>query len=322
MSLEAAQLLEQADAAIAGGTFDDMLGEASDEVTTDDEQATDAKPEQAAATPEPKAEAPKADAEYPEGTPIASKSGEFTIPYEKLTDARTRATESARERDQALQERDALRAELAAIKQQQGSQGQQTHADNVQQATDALEAGADPALFGDWSEEGIAKGVAELNRRAVAQAEARMEAKLEQALAPLKAQRMQTAADAHYAPILAKHPDADEFTESKEFADWQANLPAHVKRGVEQVMAEGTPAEIIGVFDSFKADTGRTTAAQPAQKVTLPEAKDHVPASLSEMAGAAPVDEVERVLKLTGAALMDAMERMTPEQRERVLDRI
>ena len=103
-----------------------------------------------------------------EGAPIAAKSGGYTIPYKKLADARGLA--------KTLEEENAsLKAQLADLSAQQqanlaaaaadatarANAGQApTSADQqVSIAQAAIGQGVDPELFGDFSEEAIAKGV-------------------------------------------------------------------------------------------------------------------------------------------------------------------
>ena len=102
--------------------------------------------------------------EEQEGAPIASKSGSYTIPYEKLTEARTA-------RDSAIAEAAQLRAQLEQLTATQAAnvlqaQGEaQTRADAGQAPTQAdqnlataqamVAGGADASMFGDFSEVSI-----------------------------------------------------------------------------------------------------------------------------------------------------------------------
>ena len=104
----------------------------------------------------------------PVGAPIASKSGGYTIAYEKLSEART-------QRDQFKAEAEALRAQLeslSAAQQANLAQAQQdatnraqagnapTEADqNLQLAQGAIGQGVDVSIFGDFSEEALAAGI-------------------------------------------------------------------------------------------------------------------------------------------------------------------
>jgi hypothetical protein len=145
-------------AAAEAGTLD---------MDSEDQQIKEPAPQQQDATP---AEAGQDQA--PEGAevvaPIASKSGAYTIPYEQLAKAREQAKAFAAEAEM-------LRAQLAELSATQAAnlaaaQAQaQNRADagyaatqqdaNLAAAQQAVADGVDPAIFGDFSEEGIAKGV-------------------------------------------------------------------------------------------------------------------------------------------------------------------
>jgi len=264
----------------------------------------------------------------PEGAPIASKSGTYTIPYEKLAEARTKAASLATENE-------TLKAQLAELtaKQQQNLAAAQDQAQaradagkaptetdqNLQAAQDAIDQGVDPAIFGDFSEEGIAKGISTLMGQVTQQVRAELKAELEQSLAPVKATAAKSAQEAHFGAIYAKHADADELMESGEFQQWRQTLPAFARAGVENALTKGTANDVIEVFDSFKQATGKIKTPQPS-----PEVKDRIPASLSEIVGAPPVDQAQRVLNMANnpAAILDAMSTMTPEQIDALMNRV
>lgn len=321
MSMTAAELLESA----LDGTLqdDDALTEQPDASTND---------VPAAASTERHTDQQAGDTETEvEGAPVLSKSGAYTIPYEKLAEARS--------------ERNALRDRVAELEQQiaglnshqqqnlataqadaqdRAAAGQaQTAADaNLAAATQAMAEGVDLSIFGDFSEEDLAKGVAELNRRSMAQVEQRLMAVLDDRLAaPLRAQEAKAATSAHYDAIYAAHKDADEIVESAEFAAWRDNLPAFAKAGVEHAMTKGSAQEVIEVFDAFRG----TKPQQPSTARPAPEAPvRRVPNSLSDVPGAAPMDKTQQILAAAGnaEALLDSMGSLTPEQRDALLDNL
>lgn len=281
-----------------------------------------------------------------EGAPILSKSGAYTIPYQKLADARA-------ERD-ALREKVATLesqvAGLSTLQQQNLASAQadaqsradagraQTQADeNLATATDAMTQGVDMSVFGDFSEEAIARGVAELNRRAIEQAQTQMRAEMDsrlskvEQLATQQQERAQmTAQEAHDAAILQAHPDAFEAVESAEFAAWRDSLPAFAKAGVAHAIERGSAQEVIEVLSAFRDSNGSKKPAAPQQQQpTTPaaapeEPKARVPNSLSEVPGSAPVDEMQQTLAAAGnsAALLERMATMSPDQLNALLDRI
>lgn len=270
----------------------------------------------------------KADDE-PEGAPIASKSGAYTIPYEKLSQARI-------ERDQFKAESEKLKAQLEQLTASQmanlekASEGAQARAEAGQaqtksdqelaQAQAAISQGVDIAIFGDFTEEGIANGIKTLLSQAVPQIRAELKAEMEKELAPFKQVQAKTATDAHMSAIYQKHADADELVESGEFKTWIASLPSFSRAGVEKALQSGTTEQVIEVFDSFKALQGKP-AADPKPALDV---QRRVPTSLSEIAGGAPLDVTQQTLAMAGnpGALLDRMASMTPEQIDAVMNRV
>lgn len=268
-----------------------------------------------------------------EGAPIASKSGTYSIPYDELVKARERAKAA----ESQVEQLKAQMEELTAKQQQNLERAQanaQDRADAGEQATEAdqnlgaaqsaIEAGVDVDIFGDFSEEAIAKGVATLQARAMEAMRAELRAEFEKEIAPFRQSKAKEVADAHYNAIYAKHPDADELIQSTEFADWQKTLPAFMREGVEKAMSTGTADQINEVFDTFK-QAGQPKVAPQQQVQAKPlEVQRRVPTSLSEIAGEPHRDVVQQTLEMASnpAALMEAMQNMTPEQRERVLNSI
>ena len=322
MSMTAAELLEAA----LDGTLqdDDATTEQPDAAVTDDATG--------AAAPEGQDKQDDASTETEvEGAPILSKSGAYTIPYEKLAEARE-ARKAAQDRIAQLEQQvaeltSAQQRNLAAVQadaQDRANAGQaQTATDaNLAAATQAMAEGVDISVFGDFSEADLANGVAELNRRAMAQVEQRLMAALDDRLAPLRAQEAKTATSAHYDAIYAAHKDADEIVESAEFAAWRDALPAFAKAGVEHALTKGAAKDVIEVFDAFRA----TKPPQPNSTArSAPEAPvRRVPNSLSDVPGAAPMDETQQTLAAAGntSALLDRMAAMTQEQRDALLDNL
>ena len=273
----------------------------------------------------------------PAGAPIASKSGAYTIPYEKLAEARDRA--------KTLEgENETLRAQLAELTAKQQANlasaesnaqaradagQQQSQADqNLDAAKAALEQGVDASLFGDFSEEAIAKGIATLMERTREELRAELREQAARELKPLKEREAKEASDSHYGAIYEKHPDANEIVQSAEFDSWIKSLPSFQRGAVAAVLDPekgGTAAEVIEVFDVFKAQTGKASAPAAQGKGKAPEVQRRVPNSLSEMAGEQHQDIAQQVMASAGtdnAALLERMQDMTPEQIERVMNAI
>lgn len=270
----------------------------------------------------------KADDE-PHGAPIASKSGAYTIPYEKLSQARAESAQFKAENEQLKAQLEQLTAaQLANLeKASEGAQARaeagqaQTKSDQaLAQAQAAISQGVDLAVFGDFTEEGIANGIKTLLSQAVPQIRAELKAEMEKELAPFKQVQVKTAADAHMGAIYEKHADADELVESGEFKSWINSLPSFSRAGVEKALQAGTTEQVIEVFDSFKALSGKPAVIpKPALDV-----QRRVPTSLSEIAGGSPVDVTQQTLAMTGnpMGLLDRMASMTPEQMDAVMNRV
>lgn len=275
----------------------------------------------------------------PEGAPIASKSGGYTIPYEKLTEART-------DRDAAIAERDQLRAQLEQLTAAQAANVQQaqveaqtradagqapTQADQNLAAAQALVAGgADASLFGDFSEEALAQGIEKL---VTARVEAALEPQrqaLREAQAREQASQAQTAEQAHVQAILGAHKDAFEVAESKEFAAWKAGQPGFMQAAIDRTLNAGTAQDVIDLLGQFKqvhaggATSGDPTAAAVAK--AMAEAKSAPPVSLSSLPGAAPAGttEEDRAVALADdpAALLEYMSSLPPERQTQLMNSV
>lgn len=323
MTTEAQQLL---DAAFAGTlNLDADANQAKAPAATDSEAGNPAN------TTTEQAAGAQATQDDEKPAPIASKSGEYTIPYEKLTSART-------ERDQYKAEAAQLREQLASLTAAQASnfaaaqQQAQTRADagqaptqadsNLALAQAAAAQGVDVAIFGDFSEEGIANGVAQLVEQ---RASALVDAKLNAALAPLREREAQSAVNAHQQAIYGAHPDADEVYESSEFKAWMGSQPSYARAAIEYTLANGTAQQVVEVFSTFKGATGKGTPADAVSKA-LAKAQQQPPMSLSELPGASASGngDAERVAALAGdpAALLDFMAGLSPEKQTRLMNSV
>lgn len=351
MALTPAELLEKA---LNGESLDD--DHADEATTTTQDTPTDTSASGAADAAKPgEADQGKAtggagttEDDEPKGAPIASKSGAYTIPYEKLEQSRERV-KSLEDRTKTLEgENETLRAQLAELNaKQQANLGKaednaqaradagktQTQADqNLEAAKTAMGQGVDASLFGSFSEEDIAKGIATLMGRTheALREQLRTELREEAAreLKPLKEREAQEAKDGHYGAIFDKHPDANEIVQSSEFSAWVNSLPGFQRGAVNAVMdpnTGGTAAEVIEVFDTFKAQTGKAAAPAAQDKGKAPEVQRRVPNSLSEAAGEHHQDIAQQVMASAGTdpnALLERMQDMTPEQIERVMNAI
>lgn len=247
---------------------------------------------------------------------VLAKDGVHTIPYEKLVEAREGEKQWKAQAEAAQAELEDLRAAA----QQRADAGQApTATDNaVAAATAAIDSGIDPAIFGDFSDKDLAKGIAKLQELAMTplleriQKLEQLESKLTEVVQPIQAQQAKSAVEAHYQAIYAAHPDADSLVESKELADWIAKQPSFARAGYQAALTQGTTEQVIELFGAFKEATGsaKATAEVPdvasAAKAALAKAKPAVPSSLSEIpaGSAAPHDEATAMLEASSTAIM------------------
>ena len=216
-TIEGALSPEQAAAALAAGEGDTSAelenGGTPDATTvTDEATATDsdnkAKPE-AAATGEDAGTTTEAG--DPANAVVMARDGKHTIPYETLVKHREGEQHWKAQAEAAQQQL----AELQAQAQARADAGTApTTTDNMLATAEAaIESGADVGIFGDFSEEALAKGIATL-------VEQQVQARVSAALEPLATKQAKDAAAAHYDAIYSKHPDADSIAQSTEFAAW------------------------------------------------------------------------------------------------------
>lgn len=275
-----------------------------------------------------------------EGAPIASKSGSYTIPYEKLTEARTA-------RDSAIAEAAHLRTQLEHLTATQAANVQQaqveaqaradagkapTQADqNLAAAQSLVEGGADASLFGDFSEEGMAAGIAKMVAAGVEAAMAPQRQAERDAQAREQATQVQTAEQAHTQKILDAHKDAFEIAESKEFASWKSGQPGFMQAAIDHTLNAGTAQDVIDLLGQFKqihagaegAASADPTAAAVAK--ALADAKTAPPMSLSNLPGAAPASsEAERAAALASdpAALLEYMSSLPRDRQNSLMNSV
>ncbi|MDH1865729.1 hypothetical protein N5D83_02710 [Pseudomonas chengduensis] len=249
------------------------------------------------------------DVQEPEVDPanavIMAKDNVHQIPYQKLLDSR----ESERHWKQQAQQEQQLRQEeqrrhqqaldeLAALKadaQARADAGQApTQADmNAEIAQQAIDAGVDPAVFGDMDEEGLAKGVQAIAQQVHGKAIQPLldEIKvLKDQLAPINQRQAEDANTAHFAAIREKHPDFESIAESQELEDWINAQPSFVRDQMTLIVQGGSAAQAIELLDAFKARNGQVQAApekdaRATAKEMIDKAKPAAPVSLSDIPG-------------------------------------
>ena len=263
-----------------------------------------------------------------ENAVIQAKDGKHTISYDKLVQARENARTAQAEAQALAAQLEAANgklAELQAQAQARAEAGQApTQADaNAATAQAAINAGADPELFGDFSPEAMAKGVAKLVE---AQVQARL-AQIDQKLQPFEQKAAADASAQHFNAIYSAHPDADSILESQEFAVWKGAQPAVVRAALDQALEKGSSTDVIEVFSAFKAATqqqsppaagkGAMTPAEAA-KAAIAKASAPIPASLSDIPGGrvGSTNVFEAMNDMNSHQLLAATSNMSPEQIE------
>ena len=265
----------------------------------------------------------KTEAGDPANAVVLARDGKHTIPYETLVKHREGEQHWKAQAEAAQQQL----AELQAQAQARADAGTApTKTDNmVATAEAAIEAGADVGIFGDFSEEALAKGIATL-------VEQQVQARVNAALEPLATKQAKDAAAAHYDAIYSKHPDADSIAQSTEFAAWVNAQPSAVRNaywGLFDAKTGGTAEEIVEVFDAFKAvstpNPNTPAAADPkaAASAAVAAARATPPASLSSIPGARVegASELDRAADMSGPDMLEATKNMSPAQIEAWLDR-
>jgi len=289
----------------------------SAEATPDGEQGTTNEAEnESATTPEPD----------PAKAVVLAKDGVHTIPYEKLAEAREGEKHWKAQAEAAAAELAALRAQ-AQQRADAGEAPTQTDA-AVATAQAAIAQGVDPAIFGDFSEEALAQGIQKLVDMRVQE---QVSAALNKALAPIQQKQQIDAVQSHMSAIYAAHPDADSIAESKELADWIEAQPSFARAGYQAVLQQGTTAEVIEFFDTFKQATGKAAQqntpeqsdVSAAAKAALAKAKAQVPTSLSEIPAGSKAhhDEAEALMEMSDSNALNSFMGKSPEQIRALLER-
>ncbi|CAE6949725.1 conserved protein of unknown function [Ectopseudomonas oleovorans] len=265
---------------------------------------------------------------------VMAKDGKHTIDFSVLADQRAKARAAEQELLSERERRETAEAELEALRadaQARKDAGEAaTAADkNLEAAQAAIDAGIDPAVFGDFSEESLIKGVSAIAERLADQKTQSIREEMQELkklVEPMQHRHVEDAGKAHFDAILAAHPDVESIAESKELADWIASQPSFAQAGYKAVLASGTAQEVIEAIDAFKAATGMAQEQKPdlqaAAKAVVDKAKAEPPASLSDFAGArtGPATTNEAMASMDGVGLINAMDGWSQEQIERYLN--
>lgn len=261
---------------------------------------------------------------------ILAKDGVHTIPFERLEEARTRARTAEEQAAASAAEVELLRQENERLKQAAPTPSPSPApaatptppSSEVDPARLIEEAGVD---FGDYSDTAIAKAVVQL-------ADARVKQQVDairKELLPAEESPEVKATRAHYTTIYAAHADADSIAQSNEFAAWRDTQPAYAQKAINDTLAKGSAADVVGIFSAYKQATGKTgaTTADPAAvaaaaAAAIEAAKVKPPGSLSDLpaGGAVHHDENEAMLNRSSAQLMQQFEAMNDPKA--IMDRL
>lgn len=256
---------------------------------------------------------------------ILAKDGVHTIPFEKLVEARE---EGKHWKAQAQAAQDALAALQAQADARADAGKAATATDKaVEAASAAIEAGADPDLFGDFSEEAIRAGVKKLVAEQAASLRESIRAELQQELAPIKQAKQVDEAEQARNLVLSKHPDAASIAESAELDAWVQSKPAFVRGAYQQVITGGTPAQVVELLDAFKAETKPAMAnagAEAAAAKAIANAKTRSPSSLSDIPGgvAASTNPAEGLADASAQDLISKFEGLSEKARWELIEKI
>lgn len=264
-------------------------------------------------------------------TPVLmAKDGVHTIDYQELVDARQGRQHWKAQAEAVQNELEGLRA---AAQERADAGAAPTQTDNMVMAADAaIAAGADPSLFGDFSEEDIARGVRQMVVQQVA-------AEVSKAVKPLQERHEQTLkaqeqsqADSHRDAVLTAHPDAVSIWQSTELQTWIGAKPGYEQAAIRGVLEEGETADLIAVFSRYKAELGikpSATSAAPNPKaaaqaaIDAAQAKGTIPASLSGIPGgrAGGTTVHDQMDAMDAHSLAAAMNGMSEKQVDAFLNR-
>lgn len=213
------------------------------------------------------------------------------------------------------------------LQQIQETQTNTQHAQNAQMAQQAIDEGIDPAIFGSFDEQDLAKGINTLvNQRVETLLSTKVEQLVSERLAPLEKQHQMSVEEQHFATLYTTHPDLDSVLESSEFGGWIGKQPSFMQAAYQNVLNRGTANEVVELISLYKGQTGlnaNPNTVQTTVKQAVEKAHVQVPNSLSDLPAGSPVPTTldDKLNGLSTTQLMEAMDGMTPEQIEKYVNR-
>lgn len=267
---------------------------------------------------------PAEDALNASNAKVLAKDGIHTIPYESLEKARKGEQEwkaKAESYEQALAE---------ARSQIQTGQATPAAEQNLATAEAAIAASGDNtdviAMFGDFSEEAIAKGVDALLELRVPGV---IQAAIDKALQPFQQQHQQqqaqlakSAEQQHFDAIASVHPDFESVAESQEFQNWKDAQPSILQGTYDHVLIRGTATEINELLTLYKQANNLNVATPDVNSIkeqakqAVNNARTQVPHSVSDLPAGSPAGVTldERMAAMSPAQQVEAMASWTSEQ--------
>lgn len=262
---------------------------------------------------------------------VLAKDGIHTIPYESLEKARNGEKEwkaKAIEMEQALAE---------ARSQIQTGQATPAAEQNLATAEAAIAASGENAdviaMFGDFSEQAIAKGVDDLLALRVPGV---IQAAVDKALLPFQqqqqlqqAQQAKSIEQQHFDAISSVHPDFESIADSQEFLNWMDAQPSIVRGAYNQVLSQGTAPQVNELLGMYKQANNLNVANQSADSIkeqakqAVSKAQTQAPHSVSDLPAGSPASVTldERMSAMSPAQQVEAMMSWTPEQIEAYVSR-
>lgn len=320
-----ASLLE---AALFGETAE-PTAESSVPATTPEEVKADAGTTSPEPTPSEPVEPPPAAEPTPpveenaDNSVVLAKDGKHTIPFERLQETREQV-------QQYKQQVEQLTAQLAAQQTPGNNQVAQQNAAVAEALIEASGNNADVmAMFGDFSEEAIAKGVNALVNQRVSE---QVQVMIDQAIAPFKQQQNLSAEQQHFAYIGSTHPDYESIPESQEFQAWKDAQPSFIRSAYDDVLNKGNAEQVVELLSLYKsqnnvgqkADTPAPTQAMVEKaKQAVQNAPSKVPHSVTDLPAGSPagLSADERLSNLNGPELLAEMENWNPDQVDAFISR-
>lgn len=261
--------------------------------------------------------------ENAENSVVLAKDRKHTIPFERLQETREQV-------QQYKQQVEQLTAQLAAQQTPGNTQVAQQNAAVAEAVIEASGNNADVmAMFGDFSEEAIAKGVEALVSQRVS---AQVQNMLDAALAPFKQQQQLSAEQQHFAYIGSAHPDYESIPESQEFQAWKDAQPSFIRSAYDDVLNKGNAEQVVELLSLYKSqnnvspkvDTPAPTQAMVEKaKQAVQNAPSKVPHSVTDLPAGSPaaLSADERLSNLSGPELLAEMENWSPDQVEAYMSR-